>query len=364
LYILKNLLICYINFMVKVSDNLSDIKKIFKDFKAAKFNFEIKAENDAFLPEYKGSTFRGVFGHIFKDIMCISHTGECNSCSFDKVCMFKKIFDSPPPTNSQKLRNYSAVPHPYVIEPPLDQKNFYKKDEIIRFSLILIGQAISLFPYFAYSFGLAGKKGIGRQKKGKFIITKIINDKDKELLYYYKNDELKSINDSYSIQDFIPENKDESFSVNLKFITPTRIMFNEKLVSKPEFHMFVRNTLRRISNLNYFHCLNQNVQSDNYINANNHAIENDLMSADFELDFNRYIEKSMSVISKKSLKWYSLDRYSNRQKTHMKLSGFIGDLSFEKVPFEYLWIIKLGELVHIGKNTTFGHGKYSITSIV
>ena len=333
-----------------VSDNLSDIKKIFKDFKAAKFNFEIKAENDALLPDYKGSTFRGAFGHIFKDVMCVSHTGECGECSFDKVCMFKKIFDSPPPSNSTKLRNYSAVPHPYVIEPPLDQKNFYKKNEIIKFSLILIGQAISLFPYFAYSFGLAGKKGIGRQKKGKFIMTKITNDKDEELLYYYKNDELKSINNYYYIDDFIQEKNSETFSVNLKFITPTRIMFNEKLVSEPEFHIYIRNTLRRISNLNFFHCINLN--------------DGDKSEPELELDFNYYIEKSVSVNSKKSLKWYSLDRYSNRQKTHMKLSGFIGDISFENVPPEYLWIIKLGELVHIGKNTTFGHGKYSITSIV
>lgn len=347
--------------MVKVSDNLSDVKKIFGDFKAAKFNFEIRAENDVYLPEYKGSTFRGVFGHIFKDVMCISHTGECNSCSFDKVCMFKKIFDSPPPANSQKLRNYSAVPHPYIIEPPLDQKNFYKKDEIIKFSLILIGQAISLFPYFAYSFGLAGKKGIGRQKKGKFIITKIINDKDGELLYYYKNDELKSINNIYSIDDFINENKGGNFSVSLKFITPTRIMFNEKLVSDPEFHIYVRNALRRVSNLNFFHCANLNDKDSNQSTPNNANID---CSHELELDFNYYIEKSMSVNSKKSLKWYSLDRYSNRQKTHMKLSGFIGDLSFEKVQLEYLWIIKLGELVHIGKNTTFGHGQYLITSII
>lgn len=329
-------------------NNLSDIKKIFKDFKAAKFNFEIKAENDVVLPDYKGSTFRGVFGHIFKDVMCISHSGECGECSFDKVCMFKKIFDSPPPSNSLKLRNYSAVPHPYVIEPPLDQKNFYKKNEIIKFSLILIGQAISLFPYFAYSFGLAGKEGIGRQKKGKFIITKIINDKDKEVLYYYKNDELKSLNNYYSINDFTYKDsyKDERFLVNLKFITPTRIMFNEKLVSEPEFHIYVRNALRRISNLNFFHCIN------------------DAGKLELELDFNYYIEKSLDISSKKSLKWYSLDRYSNRQKTHMKLSGFIGDISFENVPYEYLWIIKLGELIHIGKNTTFGHGKYSLVSII
>ena len=127
-------------------------------------------------------------------------------------------------------------------------------------------------------------------------------------------------------------------------------MFNEKLVSEPEFHIYVRNALRRISNLNFFHCINDAGKLE--------------LELELELDFNYYIEKSLDISSKKSLKWYSLDRYSNRQKTHMKLSGFIGDISFENVPYEYLWIIKLGELIHIGKNTTFGHGKYSLVSII
>lgn len=59
-----------------------------------------------------------------------------------------------------------------------------------------------------------------------------------------------------------------------------------------------------------------------------------------------------------------MDRYSNRQKKHIKLSGFIGDVLFENVPSEFLWIIKLGEVIHIGKNTTFGNGKYKIVSII
>jgi len=333
--------------------NGSDIDAIFKNFKAARLNFELKAENDVVLPDYKGSTFRGAFGHIFKDVMCVSHSGNCEECSFDKVCMFKKIFDSPPPSNSERLRKYSAVPHPYVIEPPLDDKNFYKKNEIIKFSLILIGQAIDLFPYFAYSFGLAGKKGIGKMKKGKFIILRIINDKDKAVLYDYRNDELKALNNYYMMQDFIMQDFMEfddasKYSVSLKFITPTRIVFNEKLVSELKFHIYIRNVLRRISNLNFFHC---------------GSTEED-KNAEPELDFNYYIEKSLEIGSKGSLKWYSFDRYSNRQKTHMKLSGFMGDIIFEKVPSEFFWIIKLGELIHVGKNTTFGHGKYSIVSIV
>ncbi|RZD18093.1 MAG: CRISPR system precrRNA processing endoribonuclease RAMP protein Cas6 [Candidatus Acididesulfobacter diazotrophicus] len=372
-----------------------NISEILNEFKAAKLNFEIKAENDVVLPDYKGSTFRGVFGYIFKDVMCISYESVCETCSFDMVCMFKKIFDSPPPSNSSRLKNYSAVPHPYIIEAPLETKNFYKKNEIIKFSLILIGQAIFLFPYFAYSFGLAGRKGIGKMKRGKFMLFNIINDKNNEKLYNYKEGELVALSNYYTINDFVEnmvntsnsvnnenqlkKNKDIKlkngyFSVSLNFITPTRIIFNEKLISNLEFHIFIRNILRRISNLNFFHCVTEyNKNNDNNTNnGDNISINNDISNHSQEgyinnnnnINFNYYIEKAYSVKAKNNLKWWSVDRYSNRQKKHIKLSGFIGDVLFENVPSEFLWIIKLGEVIHIGKNTTFGNGKYKIVSII
>ncbi len=398
--------------MLQLKTMNENISEILNEFKAAKLNFEIKAENDVLLPNYKGSTFRGVFGHIFKDVMCISYESVCETCSFDTVCMFKKIFDSPPPSNSSRLKNYSAVPHPYIIEAPLETKNFYKKNEIIKFSLILIGQAIFLFPYFAYSFGLAGRKGIGKMRRGKFMLFNIINDKDNEKLYNYKREELISPSNYYTINNFVEntvntsnsindenklkKNKDINlkngyFSVSLNFITPTRIVFNEKLTSNLEFHIFIRNILRRISNLNFFHCTkeynkNKNNDNDNSINnGDNISINNDISNYNIEgyknnnnkmdgninggiinndINFNYYIEKAYSVTAKNNLKWCSVDRYSNKQKKHMKLSGFIGEVLFENVPSEFLWVIKLVELIHIGKNTTFGNGKYKILSII
>jgi hypothetical protein len=371
------------------------ILDILSDFKIAKLNFEIKTENDTMLPDYKGSTFRGVFGHIFKDVMCLSYENECGTCSFQSVCMFKKIFDSPPPSNSSRLKNYSSLPHPYIIEPPLETKNFYKKNEIIKFSLILIGQAISLFPYFAYSFGLAGKRGIGKMKQGKFSLFNIINDKNKEKLYDFKKEELLALRSYYTIEDFVgiknggsnilnafvqdgktgvetekiavsaagsdkqPHNCNNRsnngiFSVDLNFITPTKIIFNEKIVQKLEFHTYIRSLLRRISNLNFFHCVNNNNNNKDEINDN----------PDKNINFNYYIEKAYSVAAKNILTWKSVDRYSNRQKRHMKISGFTGEILFENVEQEFLWIIKLGEIIHLGKNTTFGNGKYKINYIV
>jgi CRISPR/Cas system endoribonuclease Cas6 (RAMP superfamily) len=42
----------------------------------------------------------------------------------------------------------------------------------------------------------------------------------------------------------------------------------------------------------------------------------------------------------------------------MKFGGLIGSISLQKISKEVYLILKLGEQLHAGKQTTFGLGKY------
>jgi CRISPR/Cas system endoribonuclease Cas6 (RAMP superfamily) len=44
----------------------------------------------------------------------------------------------------------------------------------------------------------------------------------------------------------------------------------------------------------------------------------------------------------------------------MKLGGFTGQITYSGEIQEFIPYIKLGEIIHIGKNTSFGLGKYVI----
>jgi hypothetical protein len=46
-------------------------------FKLALFHFFLKARDRLILPVYKGSTFRGAFGHAFKKVVCVNRAGVC-----------------------------------------------------------------------------------------------------------------------------------------------------------------------------------------------------------------------------------------------------------------------------------------------
>ena len=53
-------------------------------------------------------------------------------------------------------------------------------------------------------------------------------------------------------------------------------------------------------------------------------------------------------------------RYSNRRSQSMKLRGITGEMEIQNVSSANLKLLLAGELIHIGKNTSFGFGRYEI----
>ena len=61
----------------------------------------------------------------------------------------------------------------------------------------------------------------------------------------------------------------------------------------------------------------------------------------------------------KNLSFVDFKRYSNRQKSKMKLGGLVGDIKL-RVDGDTYEMLKLGELIGVGKQTTFGLGRIEI----
>jgi len=323
-----------------------EINEEIKYFRIAKFKFTAQTKDTLYLPSYKGSTLRGGFGQVLKRVVCITKDKECRSCLFKERCVYSYIFETPPPDNTAKLKKYPFAPHPFVIEPPLEKKREYKEKEEFAFHLILIGKAIDYLPYFVFVFDKLGELGIGRAKGRYWLkeVRSIENSLNSNHLIYTGKDKL--FKDTYSFTG-----KDDIFrdckkyltkdKITLNFLTPTRLKFKEHYIKDLEFHILVRNLLRRISLLSYFHC-----------------------NRELKVDFKDLIEKSKMVKKENSnLSWYDWQRYSTRQETRMKLGGFVGKITFdfsEISPEYFLPLILWGTYIHVGKGTSFGLGKYEV----
>ncbi|GJQ24872.1 hypothetical protein BIY37_02085 [Candidatus Brocadia sapporoensis] len=385
-----------------------------KTLRLAKFRFTVCARGQIRFPAYKGSAFRGGFGYAFKRVVCVIKGKTCDDCLLKQKCIYSYIFETPPPEDAEILRLYPKVPHPFVIEPPVTQKQSFAPDEIFTFHLILIGQAIDYLPYFIYTFTELGKQGIG-QGRGKYDVLQVegigfddeivpvYSNKDQKLASHYPiiqpqqmnarlpeafcevtnpgsrgEDQLSTTfqekqqshpicrgenqsnpfhqagnwsNPPYHSAEFTtnPERtkgdvegasreNNHNSKITISILTPLRLRFDGHITDKIEFHILIRNLLRRISSLSYFHC-----------------------NEKLEMDFKGLIEKAKEIRQTATdITWFDWKRYSTRQEEWMSLGGVTGTVSYEGKVAEFLPFLRLGEYVHVGKGTSFGLGKYEI----
>ncbi|MHB2156397.1 CRISPR system precrRNA processing endoribonuclease RAMP protein Cas6 [Calditrichota bacterium GD2] len=293
------------------------------------FEFVLKAESNLFLPEFKGATFRGKFGHVLKRTICFNKKRDCDQCDFVRKCPYIYLFMS-------RYQNTEETVKPFVINPPLSSKEFFLKNEKFYLQLILIGKAIDYFPYFVYSFIKMGKEGIGNPS-GKYSITaikNIKNDGGKNEIYLSDKNTLINKIERISLDDISSDMRPQ---VTLNFLTPTQIKQEGKVVSKINFEVLLKAILRRYHRLRYIH--------------------GDGKRIDFNIDWDavRNIQVIRHDVEEKRFR-----RYSNKQKRSIPIRGITGKvvLKGNLSPF-YHWL-KIGEYLHVGKGATFGLGWYRV----
>ena len=313
----------------------------------ASFVFHLRATTELYLPPYKGSTLRGAFGTVFKETVCVVDHRDCDRCILKLKCAYPYIFDTPIPESSTRMRKYERAPHPFVIEPPLETRTFYKPGQPLSFGLTLVGKAIDYLPYFIYTFERLGSlRGIGKGRqfgKGKFGIERVCwldaNDTEHQIYDGQKKilaNSFKPLTTRDLCSASIPTSNGHALTVN--YITPTRITFEHQLHTYPEFHVIVRNLLRRVSNLAYFHC-----------------------GQELSLDFKGLIQSATEIETRDGeIQWCDWERYSAKQDTTMKLGGFIGPVQYQGEIGGFVCLLTVGEKLHVGKATGFGLGKYEV----
>ena len=73
---------------------------------------------------------------------------------------------------------------------------------------------------------------------------------------------------------------------------------------------------------------------------------------------------SLPTLTKQSVKQITVKRYSTTHDNRIGLEGIIGECRMENVSERNLELLYAGELVHVGKNTSFGFGRYAVKEVV
>ncbi len=295
------------------------------------------------LPGFKGATMRGAFGVALKRAVCVTRQAECASCMLATTCLFPQLFDFSTDATDVIHAGRRTPPRAFVIEPPTSAQHRYEPGEQIVFGLVLFGTMIEKLPYFVFALAQLEIKGIGR-RHARFRLTSVQEQlpagATRELLQPATQKLIAPTATLNAAQwiDFAAARRRRKISLQL--LTPVRIKAQRQLHADLSFATFWIALHRRIHDLYTFHAVRP-----------------------LQIEWQPYFDLASQVtVADADVHWYEFERMSRRQQVPMTLGGLLGTISFSGPLSHFMPWLQLGEILHVGKNTTFGFGKYVIAT--
>ena len=262
---------------------------------------------DEFIPPFFiGSQIRGALGYALKSVVC-TKDGKCETCQSAESCAFFDFYE--------RKNTY----HNFCLDFKLGAPRY-------DFSIYLFGKSIESAPLILAALhkmlcviGLKSNNAILHFKD----IVIFINDK-----FCFCNDDIKMPLDfrtQLNIDNLTPRTK-------ITFTTPLRIKKN---------NVFVRDDSLSLHD----------------IFSSIHKRKLSILGKEGE----SLPQFSANLIST-NLHYTELYRKSNAQKIDMNLGGLMGEMLIDDLDKQSYTLLKIGELIGIGKQCSFGLGRFTLQS--
>ncbi|MDG4605941.1 MAG: CRISPR system precrRNA processing endoribonuclease RAMP protein Cas6 [Candidatus Contendobacter sp.] len=300
----------------------------------ARYRLTFHADADLRLPTYTGSAWRGAFGRALKRLVCVTREPTCPPCLLYRSCIYPAVFETPPDPGVGKLTRYTAAPHPYVLIPD-DQGGGIAAGAILNLSVTLFGHGNHQLPYVVHALSQAGQGGLGRDRGALELLHVAQMHGAHWRPIHTPGGDFAPLPAVAPVAPPVPER------LTLRFLTPLRLTYEERLVSQDRFrfHLLFSSLLRRISLLTAFH-------TDDPL----------------ETDFAGLTQAARAVeLERARLHWHDWTRYSSRQDKLVQMGGLVGEIELNGAGLEPFWpYLWLGQWTHAGKGTVMGLGRYRI----
>jgi len=303
-----------------------------------RLRFHFQVETPICLPGYKGSPWRGLFGHCLKNVVSPFKRPHCHDCLIRLHCYYIQLFETPAAMIPQKLDNGTdCLPHPLILTPPLDRRSTIPAGDHFSAELTLLPPVFNLFPFLFLTFQQMGQRGIGHPP-GQFNLTavEVLTERQWQALYPTDQNMLAELPAPSPLR--LPTTPPTTLTLQL--ITPVRLKQKGRFTNHLPFTTLLQGLLRRLQQLATLYTPGQELSSINNFDL---------------LDQAQHIR-----CEQQELYWFDIKRFSSRQQTSMSLGGLLGNICYTGNFGHFLpWLI-LGEALHVGGGTSFGFGKYEL----
>lgn len=272
------------------------------------------------LPPFAGSMFRGALGWALKKVCCPS----------DYSYLFETVSERPGQNDAAR---------PFILIPPVDARDL-RPGQRLTVELRLLGRGCDYLPEFTEAVMVAGDHGLGKQR-ARFELTKLlVHDGVRRWVAFdsvagweHAYQPLPSALGAFSRAPDLAQDR-----VSICYQTPTRLVRDGEPINSPEFATLMRALARRLNGLLGIHGAP--------------ALPISLLGQMSELE---------EIFAEHDVQWVDWERTSNRQKRRHIMGGLVGvSHYFGAFRREWLEMLLAGQVLHVGKATTFGMGSYRV----
>lgn len=255
---------------------------------------------------------------------------QCESCDFREECIVQRTMYTHFKEKPAYVTTGESVG--YVLECENYQEYFHK-GEPLEFSIILFGKNIVYFSQYVQAIYALGREGLGKYHS-RFQLYSVKNSDFEHILeknqIYMEKYKIEYL-DSYVEQQL--QVREQPF-VRMVFSTPLTLKYRGEFLHEFRMDAILAGIRRRIYMLDCF----EEIQDEKWMR--------------WELPCMDIVKQEVSLVH--------IDRYSSRRDSKMTLRGLSGSIDLGEVPGEARALLIAGELIHVGKNTSFGFGRYQI----
>lgn len=301
----------------------------------ARYRLDFTVETPLALPAFAGSSLRGAFGKALRGSTCLTRADSCEGCSLLSRCSYAQVFEPRPPVADHPLQDFSQIPRPYVIEPPAWGERNYTAGETLSFHLVLAGHAIDKLPLLLWAFHQAMQRGVGQGNGTARLGAVWLVSPEGDCRIADRAGGAIAPHSSAPPPTPAPA----ANGATLHFHVPLRLQTNGRRARADELtsRKLLTTLIRRVALMCEFHG-----------------------DGPLSVDFSALASQAGTLESQKDLHWRDWSRYSSRQQQKMDLGGVVGSWTLRGDLTPFLPFLHLGQWLHLGKETVFGLGGYTL----